>query len=345
MLVSLPDAVNPAHSIKTTFSILPYLFVGVFIIYFLDTEDIKRKLNIAILCVTSFWCIDAIFQLIFDVNIFGHTYISDTRLSGIFYPKFTLGLVLALLLPMILEQLRKMAKSNAGLFFAIVIASMHIAVIILSGSRNALLMLVIGIPGWFFYVLYITRSINWQRLALAVVISIPVVVLLSLLQPTRHDTLIDVPATDIKTLDKISNHRLALWDAAVGMSQDHWINGIGPRGFRHLYKDYRPKEGKYNYDYDEKGSTHPHFALLEITAETGLIGLTGILILLFLLYKKLNELDDIEKLDVYPWFLGVTIAIVPNIAKAFYSTFWMSIVLCMLFIGIASISDSDKKAR
>jgi O-antigen ligase len=253
--------------------------------------------------------------------------------------------VLAVLLPAILEQSRKMAKSNAGLFFAILIASMHIGVIILSGSRNALIMLAMAVIGWFIYLLFITRSINWRRLAIVIAVGVPIVAVLSFVQPTRHDTLINVPATDLKALDKISNHRLSLWEAAFRMAQDHWINGIGPRGFRYVYGDYRPVEGKYNYDYNKKGSTHPHFALLEITAETGLIGLTSILTLLFLLFKKLNRLSDVEKLAIYPWFLGVAIAIVSNIAKAFYSTFWMTIVLFMIFIGIANISGSHEKIR
>jgi Lipid A core - O-antigen ligase and related enzymes len=157
-------------------------------------------------------------------------------------------------------------------------------------------------------------------------------------QPTRHGTLLDVYGTDLKYLDKVSNHRLPLWEAAARVSLDHWINGIGPRGFRYVYDDYRPKEGKYDWEF-KNGSTHPHFALLEISAETGLIGLAGIFILMFLLFKQLNSLTDVQKLYILPWYLGAVIAIVPNIAKAFYSSFWLSMILCMVFIGIANVAD------
>lgn len=342
MFVSLTDAVNLAHSANTTISVLPYLFVGFFIIYYMDKRSVREKLSVAVLFITSFWCFDAIFQLIFGVDLFGNTYISDTRLSGIFYPRYTLGLVLAVLLPVVLEILSKLAKNRIWIILAILVISIQISVIVLSGSRNAVIMLVFDLAGWFFYTLYIRRNISWRGFILALIISIPVITVLTLQQPSRLDTLVDVPDSSLKTLDRVSNHRLPLWEAAIRMSEDHWINGIGPRGFRHIYDNYRPAEGKYNHDYAH-GSTHPHFALLEIMVETGLIGLVSILILIFFLFRKMNLLADNVKLDVYPWFLGVVIAIVPNIAKAFYSTFWISIVLCMLFVGIANIKGSYSK--
>jgi hypothetical protein len=150
MLFSLTDAVNFGHSAKTTFLILPYLFVGFFIIFYLDSALTRAKLNLAILVITSFWCLDALFQLLLNVDLLGNRFINPTRLSGIFYPKFTLGLVLAVLLPVVLENLRKISKNHVGLFITIIIGSMHVAVIILSGSRNALAMLIVGISGWFF---------------------------------------------------------------------------------------------------------------------------------------------------------------------------------------------------
>jgi O-antigen ligase len=110
-----------------------------------------------------------------------------------------------------------------------------------------------------------------------------------------------------------------------------------------VYKDYKPEPGKYNREFPT-ASTHPHFALLEIMSETGLTGLAAIIFMLFLLFRELlnTPLAFRTRIDLFPWFLGVTIGIVPNVAKAFYSSFWMSIVLCMLFIGIANIAEGNE---
>lgn len=340
MLFSLTDAVNTGHSVKTTLLLLPYFFVGIFMLFYLDAPEARDKLHLAILIITTFWCLYALIQLFSDVHLLDHTHLKSDRLRGIFYPKYTLGLVLAVLMPVVLDKLGKIANNPARLLIAIIIASMHVAVIVLSGSRNALIMLFIGLGGWFIYSIYIKRNIKWRRVILVSVIGVPIIAFLSFQQPTRVGTLLHMDVTDLRALDKISNHRLSLWEAAARMSLDHWINGIGPRGFRHAYNDYRPVVGKYDYEY-KHGSTHPHFALLEITTETGLTGLIGILFLFFLLFKKTHDLADRVKLDVYPWFFGAAIAVIPNIAKAFYSSFWMSIVLSMIFIGIANINNPN----
>jgi len=89
-------------------------------------------------------------------------------------------------------------------------------------------------------------------------------------------------------------------------------------------------------------STHPHFVLLEITAETGLIGLICIIVMIIYIFRLLSGHSALSKLSAYPWFLGAFIAIIPNIAKAFYSSFMMSIVLCMIFIGLANITNEKQ---
>jgi O-antigen ligase len=342
MLVSLPDAVNMTRSASTTFSILPYLLVGFFIISTLDSDHQRERLNTAILFITSFWCLDALVQLFLGVDLFGNPYIVRTRLTGIFYPDMTLGLMLALFAPVVFAKLREMAAEKIGGTGAIFIAACYITIVILAGSRTALIMLIIVILCWFSYVSILNRHVSWRGIALSVAITIPVIATLTILQPTNYGTLMKWPGTDLKALDRLTDHRLPLWDAAAHMSLEHWFNGVGPRGFRYAYDQYRPEAGKYDHEFIH-GSTHPHFALLEIAAETGLIGLCGIMILFYILFRILYEGSPNENLNVFPWFLGAVIAVVPNVAKALYSTSWMTIVLCMIFVGISNTNPTNKK--
>ena len=337
MLVSLPDAINFEHSLKSTLGVLPLLFAGIYIIHILGNHKDRQQLHIAVIVITTLWCVDALFQLIFGTDFLGFSSHMPAHLSGVFSPKYTLGLVLAVVLPVVLEGLRRIAVGYMGILMACVLAAIHIAVIILSGARTALLMLIIGVSGWLIYVACINRSFAWRKIIPVFALVLAISGYLSSQQPdwNRYTTLSEVIGADLKTIDKISSGRIALWETAGRITLNHWINGIGPRGFRHAYDAYRPVEGKYSVEFPY-GSTHPHFVLLEIAAETGVIGLICIFTAIFLLFRQLRLLSDTMKLDAFPWMLGATIAIIPNIAKAFYSSFWLSLVLWMIFIGIAN---------
>jgi len=52
--------------------------------------------------------------------------------------------------------------------------------------------------------------------------------------------------------------------------------------------------------------------------------------------KSLKGLSRAEQINAFPWMLGALIAIVPNIGKAFYSSFWLSLIMWMIFIGLAN---------
>jgi len=269
-------------------------------------------------------------------------YAKAKGIGNLFKPSSpVLGLVLAVILPVVLEGLRRMANGYFYSFLACIICIMHIAVIFLSGNRTAILMLIFGSFIWLFYVSYKNESYTWKKVIpiYAVIISIAGFIVYQ--QPTRLNSITTVLDIDLKTIDKISNGRLALWETAGRISLDHWFNGVGPRGFRYSYDDYRPAIGKYSTEYPISGSTHPHFSLLEILAETGITGLISLFIALYLLFQRLRYLPNIQQLTIFPWFLGATIAIVPNIAKAFYSSYWLSLILWMIFIGVALTTYKD----
>lgn len=336
MLLSLPDAFNFNHSLTTTLGIFPLFFVGIYIVSEIDNQKIQKRLFNIVSVIIIFWCMDSLLQLVSGKDIFGNARYSHVHLSGIFSPKSTIGLVLAVLSPVIFERLRILSGGIYSTLFACGLAAIYITLIILSGNRTGLLMLIIGLFGWLSYISYINKYFTWPKVILIFVSILAMISILAIQQPARHDiSLQSAISGDLKTIDKISNGRISLWETSSRMYISHWINGIGPRGYRHAYEDYRPIEGKYNWEY-LSGSTHPHFALLEIATETGTIGIIGIILAIYFILKSLNGLSKEEKLNAFPWMLGALIAIVPNIGKAFYSSFWLSLIMWMIFIGIAN---------
>jgi O-antigen ligase len=336
MLISLFDAINLKHSLQSTLSVLPMIFVGIYLIDALENRNERQKLVMAIIMITTLWCLDALYQLFHGTNILGYPKWAQTHLSGIFSPKTTLGIVVAVVLPVVLEGLRSIARGWRTTIVTSLIAAIHIAVIILSGSRTALLMMVLGGTGWLMYVISLTRNISWRKLIMVCAIVIVATGYLSSRQSNSYLTqLTDIMGADLKTIDRVSSGRIPLWETAGRIYLDHWVNGVGPRGFRHIYNEYKPIAGKYNQEY-LYGSTHPHFVLLEIASETGSIGLLCIFVAVYFLFTRLKILSTTGKLNTFPWMYGAAIAIIPNVGKAFYSFFWMSLVLWMIFIGIAN---------
>ena len=336
MLFSLPDAFNFNHSFTTTLGIFPLFFVGVYIVSEIDNQKTQKILCNIICFIILFWCIDALLQLVMGKDIFGNPKYRPTHLSGIFSPKATLGLVLAVLSPVIFERLRVLSGGTYTKLFACGLAVIYIELIVLSGNRTGLLMLMVGLPVWLSYISYINKYFSWPKVILIFVSILSIIGFLAYQQPTRYGTSFEsVISGDIKTIDKFSGGRIGLWETSGRIYINHWFNGIGPRGYRHAYDEYRPIEGKYHWDYPD-GSTHPHFILLEIATETGIIGIAGIILAIYFIFKPLRGLSKKVKMDAFPWMLGALLAIVPNIGKAFYSSFWLSLIMWMIFIGIAN---------
>lgn len=336
MLFSLPDAFNFNHSFTTTLGIFPLFLVGIYMISEIDKLKIQKTLFNVVCLVIIFWCIDALLQMVTGKNIFGNIRFSPTHLSGIFSPRATLGLVLAVLAPVIFERLRILSSGIYSSLFACSLGAIYIAIIVLSGSRTSLLILITGLFGWLSYISYINKYFTWPKTILIFVSILAIIGFLAYQQPVRNYTpLHSLMSGDLKTIDKFSSGRIALWETAGRMYISHWFNGIGPRGYRHAYDDYRPVKGKYNWEYPN-GSTHPHFALLEIATETGFIGIIGIIFAIYFMGKSLKGLSRAEQINAFPWMLGALIAIVPNIGKAFYSSFWLSLIMWMIFIGLAN---------
>jgi len=336
MLFSLPDAFNFNHSFTTTLGIFPLFFVGIYIISEIDNHKVKKILLNVVCVIIIFWCIDSLLQLVSGKDIFGKIRYSPAHLSGIFSPRATTGLVLAVLAPVIFERLRILSSGIYSSLVSYGLAVVYMALVVLSGSRTGLLMLITGLFGWLSYLSYINKYFTWPKVILILVSILSIIGLLAYQQPTRYDiSLQSVINGDLKAIDKFSSGRISLWETSSRMYISHWINGIGPRGYRHAHGDYRPIEGKYNTEFPN-GATHPHFALLEIATETGTIGIIGIIFAIYFIFKPLNGLSKEEKLNAFPWMLGALIAIVPNIGKAFYSSFWLSLIMWMIFIGIAN---------
>lgn len=349
MALSLTDAVYFERSFVKTLTVVPFLFVGLYLSEGL-TKDKLYKVMQAITIIAFIWCID--FSLYhFRLNqsessmLWEGSFPLGGRFKGDGYIYYIpiLGQVLSVLMPILLETLRRYSSGKKDICVSFCITAIFLGTIFLSGNRNAVIMSFFSVVSWMIFVnaKIFHFKINKKVLVTAFIVLSVLFAGLSTLKTNRFIESISFDSMNLKTLDKLSSSRIALWETAINISKENWLNGIGPRGFRYEFDKHRPEVGKYAVEY-EFGSTHPHFALLEIFTETGAIGLLSIFILFILMIKKALLLDSDNQVLVVPWIIAVFTTILPNIGKAFYSSYWLTFII-FLIIGCSSVLNLNQK--
>jgi O-antigen ligase len=329
LLISLPDAVNPAHSSHTIFPYLRFFFAGIFIIEEISKDKDRLRLIIfGIFFIVFFWCIDATIQFIFNQNILGFPYVPG-HITGMFYPRNTISHICSILssfyflyIYINIEKKKWLFLSLAPMFF----------IILLSGRRAAWVMLALTSLSFLIYgYRYAKNRKQFKQVSSVLVILITIVLSSTIIfhAPTneRFKITLGLFSTNYETINDATATRLPIWETAYSIFKSNPINGIGPRGFRHVYKDYASPNDiwvKINIP-----PTQPHIVILEILAETGLIGLIGYMLLFYLISQV--ALQSKERESLLPFFIPVIVALFPfNTHMAFYGSIWSSMIWLLL---------------
>jgi len=346
MVLSLPDAVNFQESFRKVLTFTAYYLMAVAVISLLTSEARRKYLINGMGVVLVIWCLDAVWQSYAVSNIFGFPYDSNS-LTGVFYPKKRLGLVLAILSPFYFEFIRHHAKKYSWLTLLLI---PYIYVIILSGNKSSWVMLVISV---FLYIIYLSLSGSLSRLKKSQVIIALIICFLGMVLVSNADKIIpekkaiwiedrmhsmaSLLSGDIDNAGKSFKHRIMIWEGAIRVSRDHWINGVGPRGFRYIVDDYIASDDKYYISEVASSSTHPHQIVLEILTETGIIGVIGYLIFFILILKGAMKLIREKNYDALPWIFPVIIAVFPiNMYKAFYGHYTATLIWVLIVLSFTS---------
>lgn len=328
LLISLIDAVNISRSAKTAFGYLRFLFMGIYLLQSLKSRDIWRNLRLFIFCLMVFWSLDGVLQLVIGRDLFGYP-MAYGYITGMFYPRFTIAHILAALSPIYIDFIFE--KSKKSMWFWLLILPL-IIVILMSGRRGTWIMFFIGMAGYLTYLFYqklLSKRIIKQFILIMTVMIITAGVTINFNKnlQQRFFGAFDVFSGNYEKINAAFSLRLPIWKTSLNIIRHHWINGVGPRGFRYSYDDY---SGENDIWYGQM-PTHPHQMYLEILVETGLIGFFGILVALGFFYFYIKRLVKISQL--FPPILCMIVAIFPfNTHMAFYSSYWSSFLWCLMLI-------------
>jgi hypothetical protein len=330
MLLALPDAEFLERSAVSTIAFLRLLFMGLGLIALMRTpRQFDTVLNLTG-WILSAWVIDGLIQATFGRNLLGNPEMAGS-VAGVFYPKQTLGHILAILLPLYALFIARLARRTS---LAWLLLPLYCAVILLSGKRAAWLMMFAGLALVGLYALkQLTPAARRQFAGLSLIAACIAGAAAWSYPPfqARIEATRGVFDTDFANFDAATSYRATIWNVATRMAHDHWLNGVGPRAFRDVYPHYAESGDIWMAINPRSGPTHPHQITLEILVETGMIGLAGFIALWCWVIWRARRLWKTTDPSALAWLGAFAVAVLPfNSGHAIYGSMLSGLALVLL---------------
>jgi len=319
---SLLNAVEPEAATRTL--ILTPLYGLVLIAVVHAAEQIKSPavMLYLVLAVALLWSFDGIIQFLFDANLLGYPY-NGSQITGMFYPNRSLGIVLAHLLPLIFEAVRRLVLQHRG--WLLLLLPIFVA-IVLSGTRYAMFVSLLAIGIYTLYLFWLYRW-SWRRL-LGLFAGGLLVVAATLIvsEQTRERVFMiqHLTSLDREGMDQAFANRGTVWWGAWQVAKDDWQLGVGPRGYAQAVVE----RGYLDYSW-----THPHFFGLEVLVSTGLAGLV-LYLAFYLLWLRFLSRSGNGPVSVAV-MLTVLLAFLPiNAHWSIYASFTHGVMWTIIALGL-----------
>lgn len=339
-LLSSFDSVVPDKSWRET--ALDLRFVP-FLLYVANTRGDARTarfLVAGVAIITLLWCADALVQATTGFSLGGAA--SSDRLSGIFgADNLKLGGVLAVLAPFALVA----AWRRGGVWVLAAVALVLLIVILLAGARAAWFGFALGAALVFWQMLGRRRALTaLLALTLATLVAGIAGYAMSERFAQRVDRTATALAGDREALDHALSGRLPIWDIAWRMGQDHPVNGVGVRGFRHAYPEFAAADDPFLHADGQQGAFHAHQIVLELWSETGLLGLLCWLAALALGIALWRATPVASRALAQPAGIALIVTLFPlNTHYAVYSAFWGLVLVWLVGVWLVLLGADTRQ--
>ncbi|MFT4768343.1 MAG: O-antigen ligase [Glaciecola sp.] len=355
MLLALPDAIAQQKSLITTLGTLRYGMSCVALLYWYQCcgdqpEDRDRLLNVlgmAVAVLLTLWCLDGLLQFGTGSNVLGYG-VGEGYINGVFGDddNIKFGIAVAFLLPIgLVYALRQWPPVAVGFFLLLVLT-----LIVLSGKRAAWISAAVELSAMGIYYFFRGRLGVFRVVSLLGIAVLALVLAFGSSEWVQERSVVIVKALDepdYASVNRATGLRLPIWRTAVSMGEAHWINGVGPRGFRYAYADFAAQDDTWARPAREAGgarASHAHQLLLELWSETGVFGLLGYGALLTLLWASWQRADPDARSRALPYAVTLVGMLFPlNTHLAWYSS-WHAQLL-WLFIGMYLLALSHRESK
>lgn len=343
LVTALPDAITFEPAASTALAFVRFPLAGVFALYALRDESSRHKLFVAVTLLLGFWIADGLLQAAIGHDVFGYPP-QGGRITGPF-PKLVMGLIAAILAPIYFEVIRRKASQSSSWYWLALLP--YTAVILLSGSRAAWGMYAAGLVGFAVYTYFMAPKRHLGRVILIVLLGTASIGALVAVYPPLQNKLrvtAGLFSGNYAEMDDATSMRLPIWKTGINIAKDHWLNGIGARGFRYIYPQYAAPDDPFMKLNPTAGPTHPHEITLEILVETGVIGLLGFTAFLVLMLRRTWRAMHDRNTYAVPLGLSILVAAMPvNAGIAFYGSVLSALIwwLVALYCATLATADSD----
>ena len=337
-LLSIPTSLAPSKSWGEIASVALVALAGLSVLYGLRNRTDHQWLQTSLVLVIAAWIGDGLLQAFTGADVFGITPKAEGMINGPFTTNGIFGIIVAVLTPLVLwEPLKQRSRWGMALLSGVVIT------VILSGQRNNVLILVLGLIVLSSLWGKRARMIGAAGLIAAMIITYPfaptlqqrvswmstssseMATSLQRLQKDPADTQASKQLFD--SLNRFTSDRGFLIDASLKMIQDRPLTGVGLNAFRPAYPLYAQLTPHSHRD----KPTHAHNIYLELTAETGLIGLSGLLLAVGLGWRWFLLASPDRRAIAAPYGATLLVMLFPlTTHTVLFAAFYFSLLLLIL---------------
>jgi len=320
---SLFDAINFERALSGAVRFVAYGFaVWVMLQIKLDRHESHRMMSL-LGAVLMIWVVDGLVQLLTGLSVFGNPLIEldsgHTLVTGSFRTGY--GSTLAILSPFYLEALRRTGSTVATSILSLPL----FATIVMSGNEASILHALFALCGYALVLCRVERGASTAPWLISLSLCFCLAVVAgSVLTETFRASASGQAATDTyRALEYLPDFWVSAWSGFM----EHWINGVGIRGWGSLAVTL---DNLSNLPVTDRW--HPHLFLLEVAVDTGVPGLLGYFLFFVFLGRRLFD----KRIEVALCSLVVMLALFPlNSAVSFYSYFSGNFLFLTLALLIA----------
>jgi O-antigen ligase len=337
-LLSIPTSLAPGKSWGEIASVVLVGLAGLSVLYGLRRQQDHRWLQTGLVIVVAAWIGDGLLQALTGADVFGITPKAEGMINGPFTTNGIFGIIVAALTPLVLWEPLKQRQR-----WAIALLSGIVVTVILSGQRNNLLLLALGLIALSSLWSMRTRLIGAAALVAIVVAVYPFAPTLQ----QRSNWMIssgsemaaslqglgDNPGDTnsskrlFDSLNRFTSDRAFLIDAGLKMIHDRPLTGVGINAFRPAY----PLYAQLTPHGHRNKPTHAHNIYLELTAETGLIGLGGLLFAIGLSWRWFALACHERQIMAAPYAATLLVMLFPlTTHTVLFAAFYFTLIIMTL---------------
>lgn len=317
-LLSLPGAVDTERALSTNGRLLAYGLAGLLFLRLAPTEKQWPNTVMWLTGVLLLWCLDGMIQEWRGVSLSGYPLFAGlpeghkvTGSMGLDY-----GPHLAVLSPLLFEAVRMHGRRLPMLWLAVPVLVVAVS---LSASRYSLFLLLFSIavflPLW-------ARALGWRSaLTLLVGVIAGLMIPCMALPHLAERLMLALGSLSLNAEDYNAGFafRPELWRASWIVFLENWLNGVGIRGSGLAMEPILSASQIFPESLQSQ-LWHPHFGLLEIAADTGIIGVVGYAVFLILIGRAFLRMHVRQHFAAATFLLTAFLALFPfSSALSMYS--------------------------